>query len=360
MTSKKWSTPADFLTYDNPGNPTGYKDVAKGSEAAKTSPGQYAGHRGVAGEVAALDVAPKRAGQNAVVDASEELSWRRDRQQPDRYEAAPASRVIKAAQTPPAVAQAAGSRQQGVHARQNGGENEHCAGSNTAQHDTQEQAGASRADGHSDGSGYGRSGRGKAGLKTTQSTPRKEEEDTIVEDNVDETRAMPSAQKGAPKHDGDLRHGGIRGCVDVEEQSAGDEEAVNRRKSTRDGAGGGLGCKVIVSPPAKGPQRRSTGSTTGTADDVDKDACESQAECTGNSNSRGGLILKSKTDVTEVNFAQHVAETAKHDKQVTRRSPNDDIVEMEQGGGSHEIVPTREDAEEVNKDEKAEDVDTGG
>jgi hypothetical protein len=104
-----------------------------------------------------------------------------------------------------------------------------------------------------------------------------------VEDNVDETRAMPSAQKGAPKHDGDVRHGGSGDGVEVEEQSAGDEEAVNRRKSTRgsgDGAGGGLGCKVIVSPPAKGPQRRGTGSTTGTADDVDKNACESQAECT--------------------------------------------------------------------------------
>jgi hypothetical protein len=283
MTGKRSSTPADFLTYDNPGNPTASKDVAKGSETAKTSPGQHAGGRGVAGEVAALDVAPKRAGQNAVVDASEELSGRRDWQQPDRYEAAPASRVIKAAQTPPAVAQAAGSVQRDVHARQNEGENEHCASSNAAQHDTQEEADASRADGQANGSGYGRSGRGNAGLQTAQATSQKEEDDTIVEDNVDETRAMPSAQKGAPKHDGDLRHGGIRGSVDVEEQSAGDEEAVNRRKSTRgsgDGAGGGLGGKVIVSPPAKGPQRRSTGSTTGTADDVDKNACESQAECT--------------------------------------------------------------------------------
>jgi len=275
VTGKRRSTPASFFTYNNAGNPTGSKDVAKDSEAVTMLPGQHVGNRGVAGDGAALGAASNKAEQSAVVDASEELSRRRDRQQPDRYDAAPAPRVIKAAQTPPAIAQAAGSGQPGMHERK-------------------------------------REGR-KGGVKITQATTRKEEmENAIFVDNVNETRAVPRTQKRGGKSDGDVRHAGRTGGVEVGEQSAGDGDAGIRRKSMRGsgaGEGGGSGGRGLVSLP------------------------------------QVGRISKSKADVMDAIIAEHVTETTERGQQVTRSSKHGDV-EMEQV-----------DTEEVMNDGKAQDED---
>jgi len=163
--------------------------------------------------------------------------------------------------------------------------------------------------------------------------------------------------------DGQSENKEAKGKTELElRQKKENEEGGKTRKSTQGsgaGEGGGSGGTGVARPPATEPQGRSMGSGTGQADDFSENACESQAECKDNSNWHGGVLLKSKAEVTKVNVAEHVTEIAQSGRRVKRRIGNDDV-EMEEGGGSHETVPTREDAAKVDKDEEAANVNMAG
>ena len=247
-TGKRRCTPATYFTYDDTGNQTTSKDLPKGSHLPNKSPDKFEGHRGKTRELTGLGVEPTRAGRRAALEAFEEPP-RRERQQPERYDAMQAPRVKKAKQTPPSVAKAAGSTRRTMNGRRDsegGDDDSSTANGNTGHDDKEGKAGATRADSHADGNENGLIGRGKDGKK---GTPQKEEgDDALLDDNANQTRAVRSTRKRGAKHEEEVieaeideENGGLakkKGRAIKKDKAAEDEVEVEEALNTGSTAGG--------------------------------------------------------------------------------------------------------------------------
>jgi hypothetical protein len=197
---KRRSTPATYFTYDEGGNQsevTTSKEALKGTHPPQKSPDKLEG-RGKTRELAGLGVEPTRPGRRAVLEALKEPQ-RRERQQPDRYDAMPMPKLkkVKKEDEDKNTKQAVQSTSPAANgsASQEGKAKDGCA------------------DGH-DGVDTEHGGRSRLGKK--HATRKEEDEDVAMEEDANEPRAVGarSTRKRGNKLDDDL------GEADAEVESA--------------------------------------------------------------------------------------------------------------------------------------------